>query len=326
MSVYVVTGCAGFIGSHLSEALLSDGHRVIGVDAFRDYYDTNLKRDNLHNIRAHKNFCLLDCDLAECDVDEIVSSCEGIFHLAAQPGVRGSWGSSFDIYSRDNVLVSQRVFDAAAKRGVRVVFASSSSVYGNAERYPTPEEQTPSPMSPYGVTKLCCEELAATYKRSFDLDYVALRYFTVYGPRQRPDMACGRMLRALTEGAPFFLLGDGKQSRDVTFVGDAVSATRAAMDQSDPSPTYNVGGGSETSILALISLAERLVGRNLDVRRQKVAVGDVRRTGADTTRIRDELGWNPATNLQEGLRAHLDWMLPGYVVTRTAPVPERVLG
>ena len=255
----------------------------------------------------------------------LVGSCDGVFHLAAQAGVRGSWGSSFDVYSHDNVLASQRVFDASARNGVRVVFASSSSVYGNAESYPTNEEHTPSPVSPYGVTKLCCEQLAATYKRSFELDYVALRYFTVYGPRQRPDMACGRMLRALTEGAPFFLFGDGQQSRDVTFVGDAVSATLAAMDALDPSPIYNVGGGSETSILALIRLAEGLVGKKLEVRRQEVAAGDVRRTGADIGRIRDQLGWNPATSLEEGLRAHLDWIWRGDVVDDAMFVPERAL-
>lgn len=307
MSRYLVTGCAGFIGSQLTERLLADGHDVLGVDAFTRYYERELKEANLAVSLDHDKFDFLELDVAELVPDELIGPCAGVFHLAAQPGVRGSWGSSFDVYDRDNILATQRVFEAAVRRGIRVVFASSSSVYGDAERYPTREDVATQPRSPYGVTKLCCEHLAQAYARAFGLDFVALRYFTVYGPRQRPDMACGKVLRALVNDGAFSIFGTGEQSRDVTFVRDAVAATTAAMRQAPPSAVYNVGGGTETSLRDLIRLAEDLAGRKLDVRFEPEAPGDVQRTSADTMRIRNELGWRPEVSLKQGLSEHLEF-------------------
>jgi len=293
---YAVTGAAGFIGSHLAEALLARAHEAVGVDCFTDYYDPALKEENARDLDV------LRLDLAEDDLD--LAGFDGVFHLAGQPGVR-SFGDVFGLYVRRNVLATQRLFESAAAAGVRVVFASSSSVYGDAERYPTPEETAPLPLSPYGVTKLTCEHLAYAYARGFGLDVVSLRYFTVYGPRQRPDMAFARMLEALAAGEPFELYGDGSQSRGFTFVADAVEATIAAMERG--SGVYNVGGGSEATMLEAIGLAEEISGRKLDARVTPAVPGDVRRTAADVSRIRDELGWAPQVDLRGGLQAHWEW-------------------
>lgn len=252
-------------------------------------------------------FRFVEADLAADPLDELLEGADGVYHLAAQPGVRGSWGDTFSFYARDNVVATQRLFEAAVKRNLRVTWSSTSSVYGNAEAYPTTEDARPQPISPYGVTKLSCEYLAAAYVESFGLDHVTLRYFTVYGPRQRPDMAFTRIVRALADKTPFEVYGTGEQSRDVTYVGDAVAATIAAMEHGRPGAVYNVGGGSETTLNEVIDLLERLSGRTLDRRQKDTAAGDVRRTAADTTRARTELGWTPKTPLEDGLRAQLGW-------------------
>ena len=293
-SSYVVTGAAGFIGSHLAEALLQAGHDVRGIDALTDYYDPALKEENARAAGVE----LDRLDLTADPLD--FSGVDGVFHLAAQPGVR-SFGDVFPDYVRDNVLASQRVLEAAARDGARVVYASSSSIYGEAERYPTPEDTTPAPLSPYGITKLAGEHLAAAYRRSFGLDVVVLRYFNAFGPRQRPDMAFAKVVAALRDGRPFDLYGDGSQSRGWTYVGDVVDATVAAMARG--TGTYNVGGAIEASLREAIAILERLAGRTLDVRRHPAVPGDQRRTNADTTRIRRELGWEPKVSLEEGLRA-----------------------
>jgi nucleoside-diphosphate-sugar epimerase len=302
-----VTGCAGFVGSHLCDALLARGDEVVGIDSFTDYYPRETKERNLLAARDHAGFSLIEADLAVADLDSALPEADAVFHLAAQGGVRGSWGSAFARYASDNILATQRVFDVATRRGLRVVWASSSSVYGNAERYPTPEETRPRPISPYGVTKLTCEHLAAAYDDAHDLDSVALRYFTVYGPRQRPDMAFARIARALAEGGPFRLLGTGQQSRDVTYVADAVSATLLAMERGRRGHAYNVGGGSEGSLIEAIRLAERLSGLTLELQRSDPAAGDPRRTAADTSAARGDLGWSPRVGLEEGLAEHLRW-------------------
>jgi UDP-glucuronate 4-epimerase len=295
---YVVTGAAGFIGSHLAESLEAAGHEVVGLDSFTDYYDPALKEENArgHEVRR--------VDLAEDEFD--FAGFDGVFHLAGQPGVR-SFGEVFPLYVRRNVLASQRVFEAAARDAVRVVFASSSSVYGEAERYPTPESTQPAPLSPYGITKLTCEHLAHAYGRSFGLDVVALRYFTVYGPRQRPDMFFARAIQALARGGMFEVYGDGTQSRSFTYVGDAVRATVAAMERAPGGAILNVGGGEEASVQGAIALLERIAGRPLDVRYGPPAAGDVRRTKADTQRIEAELGWTAQTSLEDGLGNHWQW-------------------
>jgi nucleoside-diphosphate-sugar epimerase len=303
---YLVTGCAGFVGSHLAEALLERNHEVVGIDAFTDYYARSLKEANLERARARPGFTFAARNLADGGLEPLLEGVDGVFHLAAQPGVRGSWGDTFEIYVRENILATQRLFEAAARAKVRVVMASSSSVYGNAEEYPTREDTSPRPVSPYGVSKLACESLAQTYSECFGLDVVALRYFTVYGPRQRPDMAFSRIISALLGGERFRVFGTGEQSRDFTYVGDAVAATVAAMNGRQGSAVYNVGGGSETSLGEVVALCERLAGRRLELRHEPAATGDVRRTAADTGLIRAELGWTPQTALEEGLEAQLE--------------------
>jgi UDP-glucuronate 4-epimerase len=304
MSRYLVTGCAGFIGSHLTDALLARGDEVVGVDAFTDYYARDAKESNLERALG-LGLSLVELDLSRDDLPQLLDNVDGVFHLAAQPGVRGSWGSSFTDYVRDNIVASQRLFELAAPKRLRVVMASSSSVYGNAPTYPTSEEASLRPVSPYGVTKEACESLARTYVECFGLQIVLLRYFSVYGPRQRPDMAFARIVSALLEGNPFVVYGTGEQSRDFTYVDDAVAATLAAMDGDPTAIVYNVGGGSETSLNGAIELCERLAGKRLKVVKEGAARGDVGRTGADTTLIRSELGWTPQTSLPEGLAAQL---------------------
>jgi UDP-glucuronate 4-epimerase len=293
---YIVTGAAGFIGSQLAHALAARGEEVVGIDSFTDYYEPAAKERNAEGLDVRR------LDLAVDELDFV--GCDGVFHLAGQPGVR-SFGEVFPLYVERNVLASQRVFEAAARDGVRVVFASSSSVYGEAERYPTPETTPLLPVSPYGITKVTCEHLARAYARSFDLDAVVLRYFNAFGPRQRPDMAFSKVVRALDTGEPFDLYGDGNQSRGWTYVDDVVEATILAM--SGGTGTYNVGGGVEASLREAIAILEELAGRPLEIREQPPVPGDQRRTNADTTRMRTELGWSPKVSLEDGLRAQWEW-------------------
>jgi UDP-glucuronate 4-epimerase len=295
---YVVTGAAGFIGSQLAEKLLEGGHEVLGVDCFTDYYDLALKEENAAALDVAR------LDLAEEDLD--LDGVDGVFHLAGQPGVR-SFGDVFEEYVRRNLLASRRVFEAAAAAGVRVVFASSSSIYGDAERYPTPEETEPRPISPYGITKLGCEQLAHAYAQGFGLEAVVLRYFTFYGPRQRPDMALARIVDALARGSSFELYGDGLQSRSFTYVADGVEATIAAMERAPAGSVYNVGGGEEATMREAIATLEGVSGRTLDLVESPAAAGDVRRTSADATRIGHDLGWRATTSLEDGLRAQWEW-------------------
>ncbi len=299
---YVVTGAAGFIGSHLAEALLASGHDVVAVDAFTDYYDPERKRSNA------AGFEVVDADLESAALEPLLEGADGIFHLAAQPGVRASFGASFDLYVRRNVLVTGRLFEAAAARRARVVYASSSSVYGDAESFPTSEDAPPRPISPYGVTKLACEHLHYALARTTGLEAIGLRFFTVYGPRQRPDMAITRMLEALEDGSRFPLYGDGSASRSFTYVTDAVAGTVAAMERGVPGSVYNIGGGEEASMAEAIALAEEIAGRGLAVERHGVAAGDVRRTRADVGKARRELGWEALTPLPEGLAAQWRWV------------------
>ena len=298
---YVVTGAAGFIGSHLAEELQAAGHEVLGVDSYTDYYERARKERNA------AGFDVLEADLATAELEPILAGADGVFHLAGQPGVRASWGESFQLYLDRNVRASQRVFEAAAAAGIRVVFASSSSVYGDAEAYPTGEDVEPRPISPYGITKLACEHLAAAIGKAQGLDAVLLRYFTVYGPRQRPDMAFTAMLEALAQGTPFRLFGDGSAARSFTYVGDAVAATIAAMERGRAGGVYNVGGGDEATMNEAIALAEELSGRKLDVERLDTAAGDVRRTKADVSKAEAELLWAPETALREGMASQWHW-------------------
>jgi UDP-glucuronate 4-epimerase len=289
MSRFLVTGAAGFMGSHLTEALLGRGNDVVAVDSFTDYYDPSLKEENA------RGFAVARLDVAEHGLP--LDGVDGVFHLAAQPGVRASF-EQLEVYLRRNVLATQRVLEQS---GVRVVFASSSSVYGDAEAYPTPESARPRPISPYGITKLACEHLA----RAYGGDTVGLRYFTVYGPRQRPDMAFARLVEAALEGRDFELYGDA--SRSFTYVADAVAATIAAMERGRTGVIYNVGGGEEATMRDAIGVLERVSGRKVDVRAEPAARGDARRTAADVSLVAGDLGWAPTTTLEDGLAAQWSW-------------------
>ena len=295
---YIVTGAAGFIGSQLLRTLLDRGHDATGWDAFTDYYDPALKEENARGLPVER----VDLEADSLELDGV----DGVFHLAGQPGVK-SFGSVFPLYVRRNVLASQRLFEAAVEARTRTVFASSSSIYGDAASYPTPEDTVPRPLSPYGITKLACEHLAQAYRQEFGLDVVTLRYFTIYGPRQRPDMAFARMVACLVESRPFELFGDGTQSRSFTYVDDAVEATIGAMEGGSSGSTLNVGGGSEVSMLQAIEALGTISGRRLEIVRAPRREGDATRTAADTSRIRDEIGWEPRTSFEEGLAAQWRW-------------------
>jgi UDP-glucuronate 4-epimerase len=307
----LVTGCAGFIGSQLTESLLSDGHGVVGVDALTDTYDSAAKLGNLERAKEFDSFRFLAVDLTQTRLSALVEECDAIFHLAAEPGVRTSWGDRFESYTRNNVLATQRLLEAARSwPDKRVVFASSSSIYGDAELLPTPEEVLPRPFSPYGVTKLAAEHLCALYQGNYGVQTVVLRYFSVYGPRQRPDMAFHRFCRAALRSEPITIFGDGEQTRDFTFVADVVAATRAAaVSPAAPGRVYNIGGGSRVSVNEAVELIASFAGHSLEVRHVESEKGDVRNTGADTSRARQELGFNPTTSVEAGLRAEFEWML-----------------
>jgi nucleoside-diphosphate-sugar epimerase len=293
-----VTGCAGFIGSHLTESLLADGWDVVGVDV----------RGEGEHLRDYDGFELVHGDLGELDLREL-AECDVVFHLAGEPGVRGSWGERFDVYTGRNVTVTQRLLEAV-EPGTRFVYASSSSVYGDALRLPTREEALPRPLSPYGVTKLAGEHLCVLYASQHGIDTIALRYFSVYGPRQRPDMAFRRFCEAIADGEPIELYGDGHQTRDFTYVADVVTATRSAGEaERGGGRVYNIGGGSRVSLNRALELLAGHAGRPLDVRRGDREAGDAHDTGADISRARAELGYAPSTGVAEGLGAELEWVL-----------------
>ncbi|MGY1620135.1 NAD-dependent epimerase/dehydratase family protein [Geodermatophilus sp. SYSU D00691] len=298
----VVTGAAGFVGSHLCDHLLARGDEVTGIDSFTDYYDPARKEQNLRAAATHERFRLHRVDLLDPRLPDLLRGAEVVYHLAGQPGVRPSWGADFAVYVRRNVLATQVVLEAARQLDVaKVVYASSSSVYGDAESYPTAETLRPRPVSPYGVTKLAAEHLCELYRGGFGVPTVSLRFFTVYGPRQRPDMAFSRLVAAAVRGGEFQLYGEGTQTRDFTFVGDVVRAVHDAA-RSDFTGVANIGGGSRTSMNQVLELVSELAGAPL-VRRLPVQRGDVRDTAADTRVAREGFGYVPATTLREGLAA-----------------------
>jgi UDP-glucose 4-epimerase len=311
MSRALVTGCAGFIGSHLVESLLADGHEVLGVDCFNPNYDAGDTWRNLETALDHDGFTFAEVDLVTADPSELVDGCDTVFHLAAEPGVRASWGRRFNRYVHNNVTATQRLLEAStAEPQRRVVYASSSSVYGDAEELPTHEDATPQPLSPYGVTKLAAEHLCQLYHAEQGLETVALRYFSVYGPRQRPDMAFRRFCEAAIARQRIEIFGDGRQTRDFTFVADIVAATRAAAEADGVAGgVFNIGGGSRVSLNSTLERLSAIAGRPLDVHRQAREDGDVLHTGADIARAREQLGYEPSTTLEDGLRAEFEWAL-----------------
>jgi nucleoside-diphosphate-sugar epimerase len=308
---FLVTGCAGFIGSHLTESLLDDGFDVVGVDCFNNNYGRAEKLRNLERARQWDSFEFVPIDLARGDLADLVEDCETVYHLAAEPGVRSSWEARFETYLRNNLQATQHLLDAARQFPTkRFVYASSSSLYGQAETFPTPEDALPRPFSPYGVTKLAAEQLCDAYHANFGVQSVSLRYFSVYGPRQRPDMAFNRFCRAALLGETISVFGDGEQTRDFTYVGDVVAATRAAGEMPADvvvGNAYNVGGGSRVSVNQAIDLLHDLAGTDLNVERLAREHGDVKDTGADTTRAARDLAFAPQTAFADGLAAEFEW-------------------
>ena len=304
----VVTGAAGFIGSHLSERLLAAGHEVVGIDSFADYYEKARKEQNLEISRSNDRFHFAAADLVDADLDPLLDGAAVVYHLAGQPGVRPSWGNLFDRYVRDNVIATQRLLEALKEVPIkRFVFAGSSSVYGDAERFPTKETALPRPVSPYGVTKLAAEHLTLLYTRNFGIPAVSVRYFTVYGPRQRPDMAFSRFMHAMTAGEDIEVFGDGEQTREFTYVSDAVDGTIKASTADVVGQIFNLGGGSRVTVNKVLATLEEISG--LSVRRQSLpaAPGDPRHTGASINLARERLGWEPRVSLAEGLAKQWEW-------------------
>ena len=306
----LVTGAAGFIGSTLSERLVAEGADVVGIDSFEDYYPRPMKERNLAELLTGPRFKLVESTLQHADLKKLLGDRTHVFHLAAQAGVRKSWGRDFSIYTTNNIEATQVLLEAVASTPsiARVVYASSSSVYGDDVAMPMREDALPQPLSPYGVTKLAAEQLCHLYYINHRVQAVALRYFTVYGPRQRPDMGFHKFLRAAIRQEPISLYGDGEQTRDFTYVQDAVGATIAAATKGLPGRVYNVGGGSRVSMNQVIDIIGRVVGRPLAVNRDEAQKGDMRHTYADTTRARQDLGFAPSVGLEEGLAAEFKWL------------------
>lgn len=305
----LVTGVAGFIGSHLAEALLTRGYRVIGVDAFTDFYPRTTKEMNLQRLRQHPAFLLHELDLSKDDFAPLMHGVNYVFHLAAQAGVRSSWGNEFAAYTQYNVLATQRLLEAALHSGVqRVVYASSSSVYGNAVVQPVQEDSPTHPISPYGVTKLAAEHLCTLYAHEHGLSTVSLRYFTVYGPRQRPDMAFHKFIRSLLFEQPIFIYGNGQQSRDFTYVDDIVAANIAAMHAGNSGSVYNIGGGTRITVQEVLQLLASITGKPADIVYQERQHGDAIHTAADTSAAQSDLGFRPMTTLEQGLQHQVEWM------------------
>jgi nucleoside-diphosphate-sugar epimerase len=305
----LVTGGAGFIGSHLSERLLAQGAEVVAVDSFTDYYPRAIKERNLTGARDHPHYSFVEASLAHTDLARVLQGVTHVFHLAAQAGVRKSWGRDFQTYTTLNVDATQALLEACVGRSLeRVVYASSSSIYGDAVAIPMREDALPQPISPYGVTKLAAEHLCHLYYVNHQVPTVSLRYFTVYGPRQRPDMGFHRFFSAVLDGRPVVQYGDGRQTRDFTFVADIVTATAAAAVRGTPGGVYNIGGGSRVSLGDVFAMITRVTGRPVHIDPQPAQKGDMRDTYADTSRAQNELGFAPSMTLEEGLRDMYGWM------------------
>jgi UDP-glucose 4-epimerase len=306
----VVTGAAGFIGSWLSERLLALGHEVTGVDCLTDYYPPEVKRTNVEEALKNPRFTLLEHDLLEADLSTLLDGCEVIFHQAAQAGVRASWGQSFEKYINNNVLATQRLLEATKELSIkRFVFASSSSIYGDAENIPVTELEPARPVSPYGVTKLAAENLCRLYHKNFGVPTISLRYFTVFGPRQRPEMAFHKCITAMVRNEPIPIFGGGEQTRDFTFIEDAIAANVLAMENGRDGAVYNIGGGSRITLNGAIELLEGIIGKKAKRDQTASQKGDVLHTWSDTSLARAELGFEPRYDLEEGLREEVEWLV-----------------
>jgi nucleoside-diphosphate-sugar epimerase len=311
MTKIIVTGVAGFIGSHLAEALLKQGHEVIGIDEFNDYYDPILKRKNIANFQDSPNFTLVEENIQSLDWQKLLLDVELIYHQAAQAGVRASWGQGFRAYTERNINATQVLLEAAkdAQKLQRFVFASTSSIYGDAETLPTNEEIKPLPVSPYGITKLAAERLGFLYHKNFGVPFVALRYFTVYGPRQRPDMAFHKFFKAVLADKAIPVYGDGQQTRDFTFVGDAIAANLAAAIVPEAvGQIFNIGGGSRLVLAEVLDTMAEIVGKPIKRNHIEKAMGDARHTAADVSKARKILNYQPQVSLRDGLTQEWEWV------------------
>ena len=305
----LVTGAAGFIGSHLTAALLDKGATVVGIDCFTDYYPRAIKERNLEENKLREGFRFAETKIETADLPALLEGVTHVFHLAAQAGVRKSWGKDFKTYTVNNIDATQLLLEACVGRPIeRFVHASSSSVYGDRAAIPMREDALPQPVSPYGVTKLAAEQLGYLYHVNFKVPAVAMRYFTVYGPRQRPDMAFNRFIRAAIKDEPITLYSDGEQTRDFTFVADAVAATMAAGERGVNGTAYNIGGGSRVSMNHVVKIIEKIAGRPLKIHREDAQKGDMRDTYADTTLAKKDLGFAPKVSLEEGIQAEYRWL------------------
>ncbi len=307
---FLVTGAAGFIGSHLAEKLVEQNNTVIGVDRFSDYYSPKLKRNNIAALREKDNFELLEQNLVNLDYQKLFPELDGVFHQAAQAGVRASWGREFDHYISDNIKATQVLLESIKNYAPHLPFimASSSSIYGIPDSLPMHEEMKPEPYSPYGVTKLAAENLALLYGQNYNLQTAALRYFTVYGPRQRPDMAFTRFFTWIYEETPITIFGDGTQSRDFTYVDDIVAANLAVFREEAFGETYNVGGGTRITLNELLEMLEEITGHQIKKEYEADRKGDVPHTSADTELLRTRTEWSPEVDLENGLKEQWEWI------------------
>jgi nucleoside-diphosphate-sugar epimerase len=302
----LVTGVAGFVGSTLAERLVREGHEVVGVDCFTDYYARETKEKNLSVLRQSAAFRFVEIDLADADLSSVVAPQDVVFHQAAQAGVRASWGTTFDTYTRCNVLATQRLLEAVKGSSVRrFVYASSSSIYGNTTDLPMRETSRPRPFSPYGVTKLAAEHLVDLYAQNFGVSAVSLRYFTVYGPRQRPDMGFHRFIERLLRSEPLPVYGEGTQTRDFTYIDDIVDANLLAL-KDGVEGIYNIGGGSRAPLTEVLAILGRVAGREVKIQHLPEQAGDVQHTQADTALAQSKLGYHPRVTLEEGLRRQVE--------------------
>ncbi|KPL13573.1 UDP-glucose 4-epimerase [candidate division WOR_3 bacterium SM1_77] len=305
----LVTGVAGFIGSHLAERLIVEGHKVVGVDCFTDYYPRAIKESNIKKLRSESSFDFHDADILEINLETALQNIDVVYHEAAQAGVRASWGANFKIYTENNVRVTQRLLEAAkTARLKKFIYASSSSVYGDAESYPTHEEMKPMPISPYGVTKLAAEHLCYLYNKNFGIPTVSLRYFTVYGPRQRPDMAFHKFIKAILHDEEIPVFGDGNQTRDFTYIDDIIDANISAMNMEATGEVFNIGGGSRITVNDTIAIIERVCERKAKKKYIEKQKGDVIHTAADISKAKKFLGYAPKYDIEKGIANQVDWM------------------
>ncbi len=305
----LVTGAAGFIGSYLCERLIKKGTKVVGIDNFMDYYPRSLKESNISGLLSHPDFEFIEKSILDCDPSRLLEDVDAVFHQSAQAGVRASWGSNFKIYSDNNILATQMLLEGVREKPVKkFIYASSSSVYGDTTDLPMRESSVTRPVSPYGVSKMAAEHLCYLYYKNFGVPTVSLRYFTVYGPRQRPDMAFHRFFKWILEGKPLQMYGDGEQSRDFTHISDIIEANWLAFQKGEPGEVFNIGGGSRVTMNQVIRIMEEITDRPATVNYQQVQKGDVRHTSADMTRARKELGYKPKVSIREGLETEYEWI------------------